>query len=212
MSTQGTNDEDLSPLDYGYKNFIIQLINVFFAISNIMMNFDHGAIPAALIEMKDELKFSKSEMGSLGSYVYLGFVIGSIVHMTVLTNKFSDKTILCMAFICNGVGAQAYIYFWNYYALSVARFISGFGQILLSIYNPLFVDTFCTGKGKAIWLPIVMICGPFGSCFGYSLTGAMTSMGYRWTTPFLILAISQVVLFSLFLIIPSSYINLKEVK
>jgi predicted MFS family arabinose efflux permease len=176
------------------------------------MNFDHGAIPAALVEMKDELGFSKPEMGSLGSYVYLGFVVGAILNMTVLTNRFSDKTILCWAFVLNGIGAQAYIYFWNYYALSFARFVSGFGQILLSIYNPLFVDTFCTGRSKAIWLPIVMICGPFGTCFGYSLTGALTSMGYRWTIPFLILALSQLVCFCIFLLIPSSYVNLKDVR
>ena len=71
----------------------------------MLMNFDHGAIPAALVEMSDELKFSKSEMGSLGSYVYLGFVVGSIVNMTVLTNRYSDKTILSWAFVLNGLGA-----------------------------------------------------------------------------------------------------------
>jgi len=91
------------------------------------MNFDHGALPAALVEMREDLKFSKTNMGSLGSYVYFGFVIGSISNMTILTDRFSDKFILSASFALNGVGALMYIYFVNYYALSFARFLSGFG-------------------------------------------------------------------------------------
>ena len=76
----------------------------------------------------------------------------------------------------------------------------------------MFVDTFCTGNSKAVWLAIVIICGPLGTCFGYSLTGALTSCGYRWTISFIMLALSQGVCFVLFMFIPSSYINLKQVR
>ena len=91
------------------------------------MNFDHGALPAALVEMREDLGFSKTNMGSLGSYVYFGFVVGSITNATILIDKFSDKTIISASFALNGIGAMAYIYFENYYALSFARFMSGFG-------------------------------------------------------------------------------------
>ena len=94
------------------------------------MNFDHGALPAALNDMRIDLKFSKLEMGSLGSYVYGGFVIGAIVNATIFDTYFTNKFTLCLAFILNGVGALLYITNTNYTILSFARFMSGFGQIL----------------------------------------------------------------------------------
>lgn len=150
-------------------------------------------------------------MGSFGSYVYFGFVVGSIVNGTCLVNRFSWKMILSAAFVLNGVGASFFFITSDYYILSLARFMSGFGQILVSIYNPLFVDTFFDEKGKSFWLPICIICGPLGTCIGYSVTGILTSTGFNWTTSFFFLSMCNAGCFVLFNMISSGYINLNEV-
>lgn len=83
---------------------------------------------------------------------------------------------------------------------------------MLSIYLPIFVDTMFSTKAKATWLPIVSLCGPLGSCIGYSITGTLTSMGHNWTVSFFLLAVSMAVCLVIWILIPSSYTNLDEVE
>ena len=64
-------------------------------------------------------------MGSLGSYVFLGLVIGSAAATLVL-GTFSYKTIISLAFIGNGIGMSLFIFSTHYHVLGFARFCSGF--------------------------------------------------------------------------------------
>ena len=187
------------------------MIALFLSISCLLMNFDHGALPAALVDMRKDLKFSKVMMGSLGSYVYAGFVVGSIVNATIFDSYCTNKFTLSLAFILNGVGALLYINNTEYYILSFARFMSGFGQIIVSIYIPIFVDTFCSVESKAVWLPVVAICGPLGACLGYSLTGSLLYYEYNWTIAFFMLSVSMAAGLVVLILIPGSYLNVDEV-
>lgn len=115
-------------------------------LSSLLLNFDHGALPAASVEIAIERKYKKDIMGSLGSYVYLGFVIGSISYATVIHNNISDKITLCLAFALNGFGALVFCLELPYYLLAFARFMSGFGQILQVIYYPIYIKQFYNDK------------------------------------------------------------------
>ena len=68
------------PSEMGYSQNKVLALGLFFVLCNILLNFDNGALPACLTNLMDELKFNKVVMGSLGSYVYFGFVIGSIAN------------------------------------------------------------------------------------------------------------------------------------
>ena len=103
------------------------MVTLFLTIGNLLMNFDHGALPAALVDMRKDLGFSKVYMGSLGSYVYGGFVVGSIINATLFDAYLSNKMTLMLAFILNGVGSLLYITNTDYYVLSFARFMCGCG-------------------------------------------------------------------------------------
>ena len=48
------------------------------------MNSDHGILPAALVEIGNDYSFGPVELGSLGSYVYFGFVVGSAINALIL--------------------------------------------------------------------------------------------------------------------------------
>jgi len=44
----------------------------------MLVNVDHGAIPAATKVLKDELSLNNKQLGSLGSIVFIGIVTGKI--------------------------------------------------------------------------------------------------------------------------------------
>ena len=70
--------------DIGYSRKVVHAICIFLFFCNLLNNMDHGALPAALPDVKKELGFRNVEMGSLGSYVFLGFVVGNIVIVPML--------------------------------------------------------------------------------------------------------------------------------
>lgn len=79
------------PEEMGYgKNKVLGL-GLFYVFCNILLNFDNGALPAALTEIMNELDYNKLTIGTLGSYVYGGFVIGSIVNGSLFVKYLSYK-------------------------------------------------------------------------------------------------------------------------
>lgn len=102
------------------------MMSFFLILCNLLVNWDHGGLPACIVEIREELGFSKAEIGSLGSYVYLGFVFGSMFN-GVISDKFTNKQVLLAGLVLNGLGALMYITFWDFYILSFARFMSGCG-------------------------------------------------------------------------------------
>ena len=79
------------PNEIGMSDKTVLIIGLFFVACNILLNFDNGALPACLTEVMGELGYGKVTMGSLGSYVYFGFVIGSLVNGSVFVRYLSYK-------------------------------------------------------------------------------------------------------------------------
>ena len=50
-------------------------IVIFF--TNLMINMDHGILPACTAEVRDDLDLNNWQLGLLGSLVYLGQVTGT---------------------------------------------------------------------------------------------------------------------------------------
>jgi hypothetical protein len=51
-----------------------------------MINIDHGIIPAATTQLKEDLKMDNVDLGVLGSLVYLGLVMGNTYIINLLYN------------------------------------------------------------------------------------------------------------------------------
>ena len=69
----------------------------------ICMNLDHGAIPASIVEIKDELNLTDVQVGNFGSLVFLGLGIGAFLCSMVI-GKFSYRLLIIVAFIGNAFG------------------------------------------------------------------------------------------------------------
>lgn len=131
--------------DLGYSKNVITLTCFFLLFGSLLNNFDHGALPSALTDIKKDLNFTNVMMGSLGSYVFCGFVVGSVAS-TFMIELFSYKILLCLSMIGHASGELLFITNTNYYVVSFARFLSGFGQILLVVYVPVFIDMYLVNE------------------------------------------------------------------
>ena len=65
----------------------------------------------------------------------------------------------------------------------ISRLISGFFQVFLVVYYPVWVDYFGENK-KTQWLTYLQIGVPFGVFLGYGLTGVLNILEktYPWIT------------------------------
>jgi len=58
-----------------------------------MVNFDHGIVPAASKEIKQDLLLTDVKLGILGSLVYVGLLVGSVAASHAFTNNNTRKLI-----------------------------------------------------------------------------------------------------------------------
>ena len=71
-------------------------------LMNLLINIDHGVMPAGAIAIRQSLGISNTEYGLLGSMVFFGLVMGSLAA-TFVFNNFSAKVVLCCALAFNAL-------------------------------------------------------------------------------------------------------------
>lgn len=127
-------------------------------------------------------------MGQLGSAVFFGLLVGSFAA-TPIFNNCSYKWIIVFSFITNGLSLYGFTMNRNFYCMYAARFIGGFSQIFVTIYNPLYIDVFAPLDKKPGLLSLILVSAPLGVVFGYGVTSAIilnkgvwsTDLQYFWT-------------------------------
>ena len=67
-----------------------------------------------------------------------------------------------------------------------ARFLSGFSQVILAIYLPVWVDAFAPSHMKTKWMTMIITAAPGGLFFGYTMTAGIVSIGVSWQWAFYI--------------------------
>lgn len=177
---------------------------------DMLINVDHGALPAASVALKNDLNMGNVELGSLGSLVFLGLVIGS-GSATLILNFCSFKWLLAISFLGNGIGLVVFTATKNFVILCFSRFLSGFFQIFLTIYIPLYVDTYATSTTKPCMLSLILLAPPLGVVFGYGLTAVLIDMKVSWRISFILQGVTMACSCLVTLLIPDKYINIDDV-
>ena len=124
-------------------------------------------------------------MGHFGSLVFFGLASGS-VYATLIVGKIPWKFILQSSFLGNGVGLFIFGYSSNYYVVCFGRWFSGFNQIFLIIYMPLYIDAFANHNQKAAWMSSILLAPPVGVLIGYGLTATTVGVYDDWRISFII--------------------------
>eukprot|EP00347_Sterkiella_histriomuscorum_P015691 403356061 len=194
-------EEDYSPKLIGY------LYGMIF-VCNLLINIDHGSIPAATLNLKKDLNIDNVELGVLGSLVYLGLTVGSMVA-TPIFSYMKAKYILILSFLLNAGSLILFTVSTNLWILSLSRFLVGFCQVFVCIYFPVWVDTFGKPDKKTLMLTLLMLAPPIGVVLGYLITAFMIAY-YTWQYAFYIQAVMIGPCLIGFMITPDKYFDIEK--
>ena len=164
------NVEVVRDIGYSQRQVLSSCILVF--ILDVIINLDHGAMPAALTSIQNDRKLNNTQMGGLGSMVFFGILIGSMSGAFVF-QKVSFKTIIMLSLLVNGISLYLFTIFTPFYLMGLMRYTSGFAQVFLIIYKPVFVDTFASKSQKSALMSLILMSPPLGVVIGYLLTAIM---------------------------------------
>ena len=123
--------------------------------------------------------------------------------------KIQYKYLLFVAMIFNGLSLGALTMTDNYNYLCVARLVSGFSQIFVTIYAPVWVDCYSEESTKAFWLTMMLLSPPLGVVSGFGLTAVCIKYN-SWKLSFRIQAIISFSIAVLMLLVHRSYVNIDE--
>ena len=180
------NDINLKNL-YSYRRpfskFKRKLIFILIVLINILINFDHGAIPAGTTALKKENNLDNIQLGIIGSLVYLGLVLGSISAGYIFSN-YSSKwvIILSLGFSC------FFLYLFTLInggmSMAFCRVGCGFSQVFCFIYFPIWVDQYGVNNHQTIWLTFLQLGVPIGTMLGYVLEALYIKYFDEWKIAF----------------------------
>ena len=139
------------------------------ALTNILLNMDHGTIPAASNEIMEELKVEEAILGTFGSLVYLGNLIGAFLLIKLIDST-NRKKLSIISTLLNAAFVYSFIRVKNIYYLFFCRVIIGIMQSYICIYFPVWIDQFGMRKWKTIMMSIFNITSPLGVVLGFVLT------------------------------------------
>lgn len=83
-------------MEYDIKEEEVDLrlrIYILILLMNVMLNFDTGVIPGALVQISEELNFNSEQMAYLGSLVYIGLSAATFFG-SYMFHKFQAKWII----------------------------------------------------------------------------------------------------------------------
>jgi MFS family permease len=98
------------------------------AFCNVLVNLDHGIIPAATKEIKADLAISEAELGLMGSVVYAGFLVGSAFSGAIFQN-YNTKCIVIAVITLYILSLLIFPLTTMPFFLGCSRFLVGFFQV-----------------------------------------------------------------------------------
>jgi predicted MFS family arabinose efflux permease len=154
------------PSDFEVKWIRIFLWTQFFA--NLFVNVDMGILPASSTKIKQQMGLDNTMFGFLGSIVYLGQTIGSIMS-TGLLQKGNTKVIMSTCLFFNVFSLVLFTLTDVYIILVICRMCTGLFQVVFCIYFPVWADVFGNDVQKSTWLTYLLIASPLGVILGYGM-------------------------------------------
>ncbi|KOB59678.1 hypothetical protein PFHG_01437 [Plasmodium falciparum HB3] len=190
---------------------------------SILCNYDHGAIPVTLEEIQKDFPLSYIEQSLLGSLVYFGLIIGTIMA-SILFELLSAKLLVTISIILLSISLYIFSHANCITFMYISRFVNGLCQAIPVVYLPVWVDEFSPDEKATQWMSYIQLASIGGTVFGYFLGGILSNNSYSyhkndsifsnvnvittWRSPFLIQAFLLLPIFLIMIFIPSDKINI----
>lgn len=127
------------PPEINPKIVFLLVILQFFA--NFFLNIDMGILPAGSTAIKEEMELDNIKFGTLGSVVYFGQMLGSIMA-TWTFRQCNPKYILCGCLALNIASLILFTLTNQYFILLICRILTGVFQVSMCIYFPVWADVY----------------------------------------------------------------------
>ena len=131
-----------------YNQKMISFIFFLVFLSNVFINVDHGSLPGCSNKIKEDLGIENLEFGTLGSVVYGGLTLGSAVATWVYQHDSWIKVTLGLTLIGNALMIYLFTVTNSFLFDTYLRFMIGFFQVFVCIYQPVWADTFARDSQK----------------------------------------------------------------
>lgn len=96
------------------------------------------------------------------------------------------KTVLGSAMVLQSIALISFTLTSVFSLQAAARFVSGFSQVIMAIFLPVWVDAFADEERKTKWMTYIMGAAPLGMITGYSMTALIVSLNINWKWAFYI--------------------------
>lgn len=117
----------------------VLLVFILVSSVNIIINIDHGVIPAATEQIKVYFDIKDTGLGLMGSMIYFGVAVFSLISGKLYL-KFKAKTLILISLIANVLCLLAFNLTSIIGLIYAIRFFTGFFQASVLIYFPVWVD------------------------------------------------------------------------
>lgn len=175
-------------------------------VINILINFDHGAIPAGTTALKKENNLDNVALGIIGSLVYLGLVLGSISAGPIF-NSYSPKWIIILSIMFSCFFLYSFTLLKSIFGMSLCRVGCGFSQVFCYIYFPVWVDQFGISNNKTLWLTFLQLGVPVGTMLGYVIEGFCVKKYDEWKYAFYTQILFLCFTITLFILTPDKFFS-----
>ena len=123
-----------------------------------------------------------------------------------------------MSLMINGTSLWLLTMKSNLYLMCISRLITGFSQIFITIYVPVFLDAYSTPKSKSFMLSWILVMPPIGVVVGYAMTTCIIlndglweyPSGHYWFQSFRLQSFISLGFAAITMFIPRKYINITE--
>ena len=107
----------------------LKFMYVVACFANLVINLDHGILPACTQEIMRDLHIDELGLGLLGTVVYVGLLLGSITSGPLLQN-YSCKKIIAGSTLGNIISLFIFPISENFFLLCLSRGLVGFFQVV----------------------------------------------------------------------------------
>eukprot|EP00128_Syssomonas_multiformis_P018483 Colp12_sorted_trinity150504_noHs@25141 len=172
----------------------------------VMLNYDSGAIPAGLSDIKRQFNLSYVEDGLLGSLVYVGLTVSCLISGPLL-QRFKPKRVVAFTLSLNAGFCLLFAAAPNTVALMFSRVGVGMSHAFMVIYTPVWVDEFAPRESCTLWMSLGQAGAPLGIMLGYLVSGIVSAQGGNVRIAFFIQTALLIPLILILYFVPGKYMN-----
>lgn len=162
-------------------------------VVQMLITGEYAVFPACSLVVREDLQISALEFGLLGTMMYAGNVIGTLISPTAFT-RFGHARVCRASLLLAAASSGLTIVTPDKYALLFARFLAGFSHAALYVYVPVWIDCFAPKGSETRWMGVQAVVGVIGSLVAYSLTAWLEyELGVSWRWVFGVIGVGNFV-------------------